>query len=324
MRGSTLRRMPPLRLHLPRLRLVAALVLLLLLLSCTLPPSNAALSFCGVPADGSIPPSPTVLLPPPALAHLRSTNFSLPACLLTFAAFTDGHRDWVSCYHAPRVNVHTCPRSCLQSIGLAPALARVYGSGPYAAASSICLAAIHSGLVDDARGGAVHVDPHFPLDWSNSSTQTIFPLHSREGSLQRGVNSSQVPPEWVGPEPSPLSSHSWSVRRRGVTPRQRQMAPFPPRSGHVHATLFPQLQLRANWSTGASTWGRDVSLMQSTLNYSLHLIIGGRNDSHYLNDAWLFHSLTASAWDDPSAVNRHNSRNGRWWRLPDAPFIPSR
>ena len=37
---------------------------------------------------------------------------------------------------------------------------------------------------------------------------------------------------------------------------------------------------------------------------------------------WLFHSLTGSRWDDQSAVNRHNSRNGRWYRLDPAPFSP--
>ena len=261
-------------------------------------------------------------LPPPALAHRHSANFSLAACTFSFADFADAHSDWVTCYHAPRVNVHTCPQHCLRSVDLDPSHARVYGSGPYAAPSSICLAAIHSGVLDDAQGGAVHVDPFFPPDWSNSSSQTVFPGQSRQGSVRSGVNSSQVPADWIGPEPSPQSSKSWAVRGRGLAPRQRQTAPFSPRSGHVHAWLYPQLQLRANWSTGLSTSGQDVTFTQASLNYSLHLIVGGRNATHYLNDVWLFHSLTASAWDDASAVNRHNSRNGRWFRLPDAPFSP--
>ena len=36
----------------------------------------------------------------------------------------------------------------------------------------------------------------------------------------------------------------------------------------------------------------------------------------------MYHSLTGSQWDDLAAVNRHNSRNGRWYRLADAPFSP--
>ena len=302
--------------------LTLLIALLLLLLSCALSSVSAALSLCGSPVDGSIPASPSVPVPPPALFYLNSTAFSLPACLLTFADFEDGHRDWVTCYHAPRVSVHTCPQQCLRSVEEAPDRARVYGSGPYAAASSICLAGIHSGVLDDAKGGAVHVGPFYPQDWSQSSTQTIFPSRSRQGSVSRGVNASQVPAEMIGPEPSPLSSNSWTVRGRGIVPRQRQVAPFPPRSGHVHASFYPQLQLRANWSTGVSLSGRDASLMRATFNYSLHFIIGGRNASHYLNDCWLFHSLTGSAWDDPSAVNRHSSHNGRWYHLPDAPFTP--
>ena len=51
---------------------------------------------------------------------------------------------------------------------------------------------------------------------------------------------------------------------------------------------------------------------------------------HYLSvlryappcQVWLFHSLTGSAWDDSQALNRHNFRNGRWYRLRDAPFTP--
>ena len=36
----------------------------------------------------------------------------------------------------------------------------------------------------------------------------------------------------------------------------------------------------------------------------------------------MYQSLTGSRWDDLSALNRHNSRGGRWFRLPDAPFSP--
>ena len=39
-------------------------------------------------------------------------------------------------------------------------------------------------------------------------------------------------------------------------------------------------------------------------------------------DVWLFHSLTGSQWGDTTAINRFSSRNGRWERLPDAPFSP--
>ena len=41
-----------------------------------------------------------------------------------------------------------------------------------------------------------------------------------------------------------------------------------------------------------------------------------------VQDVWLFHSLTGSRWDDTTALARFNSRNGRWARLPNAPFTP--
>ena len=89
--------------------------------------------------------------------------------------------------------------------------------------------------------------------------------------------------------------------------------------------LYPQLLLRANWSLGGLEWDQTRIITPDTIvsfNYSLHFIVGGRNHTHYLNDVWLFHSLTGSAWDDHTAVNRFNPRNGRWARLPDAPFSP--
>ena len=35
-----------------------------------------------------------------------------------------------------------------------------------------------------------------------------------------------------------------------------------------------------------------------------------------VQDVWLYHSLTGSRWNDLQAMNRFNSRNGRWARLP--------
>ena len=85
-----------------------------------------------------------------------------------------------------------CPSDCLQQLsqdrhaGL-PKLYGVFGSFPYFSSSSICLAAVHAGIINDTLGGGVFVNRFYRHDWSNTSTQTIFPHESWRGSLSNGI-----------------------------------------------------------------------------------------------------------------------------------------
>ena len=261
---------------------------LLPLLCGVLPtPAQATPDFCGVPFDGYFRPDPVrTPLPRPALAHLNATSFDHYACAFTFQQYEEAHADWATCFHAPEVNVHTCPRGCLQAMhassnsSSAPV---VLGSGPYHQHSAICLAAIHAGAVDEQQGGAVHVDRFWPADWSGGATQALWPGQAAQGSIVHGVASEAVPSSEVV-TPADEQSYAWQVRRRGSAARQVQRAPFPPRSGHVHAVLTPQLQLRANWTAnGPRTYNWASIDNVVSFNYSLHLVIGGRNDTH---DFW--------------------------------------
>ena len=341
---------------------------------------SAAIPWCGTPINDSFAPSsPRAAIPPVALGWLHSTHFDVDACTASFEQFRASHSDWVTCYHAPVFNVHTCPRRCSRAADELHLLnATVYGSFPYAANSSICLAAIHAGVINDTTGGALLLDRFEPTTWtvsahslnassSSSSSSSApraapsisdwFPHGSWRAALSFGVQSRRVIVSsaagdggWADGS-SEESVSSWTVRGRGLQARQRQLAPFSPRSGHLHAWLYPELQLRANWS--AAQIGSGVNV-RTSLNYSLHFVIGGHNESHYMNDVsrasrssittaaldraatrwlahcvvcvrvcwqvWLYHSLTGSRWDDVNALNRYNSRNGRWYRLADAPF----
>ena len=268
------------RLSLSAVRLLLPLILVLLPF---LPAASSAAIWCGLPLNPTaVPPSPTTRLPAVALSHLNSSGYDQYSCTFTFSEFESAHSDWVTCYHAPTVNVHTCPRDCLRSVDTAPHSARVIGSKPFHGNSAICLAAIHAGVINSSEGGAVHVDRFYPADWSMSDSQTLYPEGAAQGSERHGVRSVDVPlPEVV--TPAAESSYSWSVRPRGLVPRQVQQAPFSPRTGHVHAWLYPQLQIRASWSTSPRCW-RHTECAEFSLNYTLHFIIGGKNATHYLND----------------------------------------
>jgi hypothetical protein len=178
-----------------------------------------------------------------------------------------------------------CPPNCLSMVD--PTVA-VYGSFPYDGHSSICLAGIHSGAIDDRVGGAVRRTRIFPMDWSKSSTQTIFPYDSYKASYSNGVQSLEVPIEWR-PLPSNGSSDSWTVASRGLRVH-RHTAPFSPRSDHAHVS---------------TAWGWTFG--------DVDLIIGGRNATHRMNDVWMHVG--------PASVHGH-SLWGDWRRLPDAPFTP--
>ena len=209
-------------------------------------------------------------LPPvsPVLPWLDNAAFNLTICSWSFSQFEQSYRKAIACYGYPRFNVHTCPKHCLraalpQAGQLDPVQARVYGSFPYHANSSICLAAIHAGVITSEQGGGLFIDRFFPADWSGGSSQTVFPHGSWAASLSNGVQTEAVPSGWHS-MPSALLAYSWTVRARGVVASQRQTAPFSPRAGHLLLSL-------PNVASGAFT-----SLP------SWHLVIGGMNATHYM------------------------------------------
>ena len=182
-------------------------------------------------------------------------------CWLTFGQSVS----WVGMLFAvdsvpSRLMYWSCPPGCLELSQSAPQ-ARVYGSYPYHGNSSLCLAAIHSGLVNATAGGMVVSSVYFPQDFSNSSTQTIFPFGSSQGTLSNGVQSETVPSSWYS-VPSDHRSFSFIPRGRGQLVTQRQQAPFPARAGHLHA----------HWA----------ALYDPYFSNKIDLILGGYNATHYL------------------------------------------
>ena len=183
----------------------------------------------------------------------------LDACLTNFTQL-----DATNAYFVFRTVAFACPAGCLS----VDDGSRVQGSYPYSGASSICLSAIHCGVLDASLGGSVFVSRFYRADWSGGDTQTIFPHNSSIGVLSNGVNSSAVP-SGSYTVPSTGSEYSYVVRGRGELLVQPRVAPFPPRSGHLHAV----------WPTQPRGFLADTQ----RLYYSFHLIVGGFNGSHYLN-----------------------------------------
>ena len=218
-----------------------------------------------------------------------SSSDALSACELSFASF-----DAQYALLPFRTLAHRCPAGCTAASGGGAA---VYGSFPYHGNSSICLAAVHSGLTDDGLGGAVFVSRFYRQDWSAAAS--IFPHHSANGSLSSGVRSQAVPAAWLQQLTAPASASNWSytARGRGDFIGQRRIAPFPPRSDHLHATYPPRQHISPD----------AFNLLES------HIIIGGYNGSHYLNDVWMsFRPLPAV---QPDA-------DIEWRQLEPAPFTP--
>ena len=279
--------------------LAVSLLCAALSLSCRLCGVGAIPNECDdyFPAVASMPPIPAVVLD-----FQNNTQYRLQPCQYTFAQHEAGWARYRSCFHAARAALHTCPRDCTRAYVDDPTRTHVLGSYPYHANSSICLAAIHSGVIRADTGGGVFLDRFWPEDWSNTASQSIFPRGSHLGSLSNGVHSEAVPDSALR-TPAPLLNYSWTVRTRGVVANQRQVAPFDPRAGHVHAVLpfFPG----GNWRP------------QRMWPHHLHLIIGGMDPSlgRYFNDAWLY--LAAPLLREPSM---QASVNGRWFRLDAAPF----
>ena len=217
----------------------------------------------------------TVAALPAVLYELRNMGFSVAHCVWSFEQLQASHSNDVPCFHMGPVNVHTCPQHCLRALQADPQHARVYGSFPYHRSSSVCLAAIHAGIIADEAGGTVLVEPFYPLTWNNDSSQTIFPHQSAFPTLSNGLLSLPVSAIEAVSVPSPLTSSSWTVRTRGLSGRQRQFAPFSPRAGHAHVSM----EIVQGFIAGQQ------------------LIVGGHNETHYMND------VQASKTDSPSALH---------------------
>jgi len=203
---------------------------------------------------GTVVRVPSILPVQPVLAYLHNRHYNRTICQWTFEQFELSYELELICFNMPRVNVHTCPMHCLRALDH-PA-SHVYGSSPYHANSSICLAAIHGGVLLNEEGGGLFLNRYLPQDWSNSSTQTEFPFGSTAASFSNGVQSEEVPADWVN-VPAKRTDYSWTVRSRGVVANQRQTAPFAPRFGHFHLRLS---------------------------RIASHFIIGGTNGHDYFND----------------------------------------
>ena len=232
-----------------------------------------------------------------AVAAGSSSAPSLSSCWLTFAALDAN----VSLLEYRSI-AFQCPPGCLdhsmQSSKTRYSSDAVEGSYPYSPASSVCLSAVHCGLLDATVGGSVFVSRFYRHDWSNGETQTIFPFNSSHGSTSNGISSSDVPSTSYT-VPSNGSIYSFTVRGRGEIVMQRRSAPFPPRSGHLHVSL-PHV----------STF--TAKLPPLPYFHTWAFVIGGYNGSHYLNDVWL---AEPSVWSTTGS-------DVSWRQLPAAPFSP--
>ena len=225
----------------------------------------------------------------------------LTPCSLTFAAFDAACTGDAMVSNVPKqvemlpyLSVAAlCPMFCQYRAEAIP----VFGSFPYHSSSSVCMSAIHAGVINGSAGGGVFVSRFNRQDWSNGSTQTIFPFGSWRGSLSNSVQSLNVSSDWYS-VPSSDSEWSYTVRGRGDFLSQRRHAPFPPRAGHVHVAT--------NYA--------DVNNSDAYRSYSVHVIVGGHNSTHYLNSVWL------GTQQRPAGGGQYRDIN--WQQMPDAPFSP--
>ena len=245
-------------------------------------------SYCVVHSAGSGPYDPNT--PSSLLYNVTECNATLDDIARSFPALT-AHtfsRVEVNAYQSVAA---LCPSTCLIASSITP-LPAVYGSYPYHGRSSACLAAIHVGIIDGSVGGGFFINRFYRHDWSNSSTQTIFPYHSANGTYSNGVSSRKVDSSWYS-VPSNASEYSYVVRARGETIVQRRQAPYAARSNHLY--LLEQYR------------GQDSRLS----GYTVHVIAGGYNGTHYLNDVWCGVQLLDNRYSDIE-----------WYRTDDAPFTP--
>ena len=143
----------------------------------------------------------TMFLPPLVLSATAVAGELPPIptfidCAMNFTAF-DSLYGWINEFNHPQPIIQyqplaaTCPPGCAQLLtGSADGplyQPRLFGSYPYHSSSSICLAALHSGLISASEGGGVFVSRFYRQDWSGTDNQTIFPFTSALGSVSNGV-----------------------------------------------------------------------------------------------------------------------------------------
>ena len=260
------------------------------------PPSTSQSPLLDSPSSLS---SPSPVAPPTATAvQLRSALFPptpiLTPCDLNFTALDDLYRfrDLRGYGNFPvpisqfQSIAAACPANCTALIAQSAkdntnisSSSRVFGSYPYHGSSSVCLSAIHSGVILDSEGGGVFVSRFYRADWSGSDSQSIFPLASAGGSDSNGVVSEAVADSWYS-VPSHGREWSYAVRGRGELVVQRREAPWPARAGHLHQ----RWQLQPRLLLGPSRPRTDEFPNPQDRSYSIHLIMGGHNATHYLND----------------------------------------
>ena len=255
---------------------------------------------CGVRVRG-------VQRAPPPYSRNSSSPFSslTAACNATFFDFntSEDEMDDFGRVLGFQAVAALCPADCLvqQRSGDNSSVA-VLGSFPYHPSSSVCLAAVHAGIIDGGVGGGVFVSRFYRQDWSGGSSQTVFPFNSSRGTLSNGVRSLDVPSSLYS-TPSNSTSFSFTVRGRGDFASQRRPAPWGVRAGHL-ALMFSNSSELVDFVIGV------YHPEQVGRGYFHLLIAGGYNGSAYLNDCWVgtLHTAPSVDWE--------------WQRLPDAPWSP--
>ena len=273
---------------------------------------------------------------PPPLDDLQS-------CLYTFQQIRDAPVDscytaggYASCQYAMS---KCCPAGCLSLVRSLSngtgSPAAVYGSFPYHGKSSICLAAIHSGLITDEQGGwvfydafSVHhqplvldltdpdadsarfvVDGRYQRVLANMSGLELFPYNSSLPSLSNGVQSLHAAAAYDYGSSSlqlpnvTVADFSYTVHGRGSVVSAVSHPPFDARAGHVH--VFNTMYVSADMGSDRREF---------------YLVIGGRNATHYKRDVWLGERVAAAPAADIDGLMQPWQSSVQWFRLPDAPF----
>ena len=168
----------------------------------------------------------------PCCTSWATLQYNATVCGWSFSQLLDSHANDCPAFFLDALTVHTCPQHCLRYLE-----GRVYGSFPYHSNSSVCLAAIHAGVLSDEEGGGLMADRFYPLSWANDSTQTVFPHQSSRASLSNGVLSLPVPHDWHSvPRPAAvlLLDGAQPRRDRAAAAAGSLLAACGTRALHVH------------------------------------------------------------------------------------------
>lgn len=162
-----------------------------------------------------------------------------------------------------------CPPGCLGTINHThpDSGPRVWGSYPYHVNSSACLAAVHCGVLDDTEGGLIYLSRFRRYEWTNDSRETVFPFNTSLGSHSNGVDSLAVPASWHRVPAGPHEQSATVTVASGLFLRERRVAPFAARAGHLH--------------THRLQFSNNSALTRGTI--SVVLVVGGHNATYYMN-----------------------------------------